>query len=272
MPETDRLPVASGCAAAAPKAPQGGQCLLSEKYRRRAAIAALMLVVAVAAGLLPAAWIAQARGVVASPLEAATAVAAAGLWLLPGPVKRDVAAWWVVSEPPGPADIALVLGGLTPWRPRAAAELYRRGLVRRVLVAQTKPADAKRDWAVLLAAGVPAAAIAPFGDGVASTNDEAVAAAAWAAAHGITRIAIPTNASHTRRVNWIFSERAPAGVTIAVLALRELGVAPTQSPGDWLRIKDFAREALKYAYYRLRYRRIDPPAMVAAVANSSGRS
>jgi uncharacterized SAM-binding protein YcdF (DUF218 family) len=190
-------------------------------------------------------------------------VAAAGLWLVPAPLIRAAAAWWVVSDPLTPADAVLVLGGGFDRRPLAAAALYRRGLVRQVLIAQVaRPlgplglnasSESARSRAALVAAGVPAAAIAPFGNDVASTYDEAHAAAGWAATHGARRLIVPTDWYHARRVSWVFRALAPPGVVVSVLALPPPGAAAVS--GDWPNLTMLAREALKYCYYRIRYHR-----------------
>lgn len=182
---------------------------------------------------------------------------AAGLWLLPAPLIHAVAAWWVVSDPLMPADAVLVLGGGFDRRPRAAAALYRRGLAKQVLIAQVAPpavaapSESLRSRAALIAAGVPAAAIAPFGKNVASTYDEARAAAGWAAASGARQLIVPTDWYHARRVSWVFRALAPPGVAITVIALPQPGAAAISA--DWSSLTMIAREALKYCYYRFRY-------------------
>lgn len=189
-------------------------------------------------------------------------VTAAGLWLLPTPLIRAAASWWIVSDPLTPADAVLVLGGGYDRRPRAAAALYRRGLAKQVLVAQVAraaapppalaaPSESARSRAALIDAGVPAAAIAPFGKDVASTYDEARAAAEWAAAHGARRLIVPTDWYHARRVSWVFRALAPPGVAVTVVALPPPGA--TVVSGDWPGLTMIAREALKYCYYRIRY-------------------
>lgn len=184
-------------------------------------------------------------------------VAAAALWLFPSPFVRAAAAWWVVSDPLAPADAVLVLGGGYDRRPRAAAALYQRGLAKQVLIAQVaQPTfgaspESRRSRGALIAAGVPPAAIAPFGNNVTSTYDEARAAAKWAADHGASRLIVPTDWYHTRRVRWIFLALVPPGVRVSVMPLSD-PKAPVS--GDWSSLVTLARESLKYCYYRIRYR------------------
>ena len=188
-------------------------------------------------------------------------VIAAGLWLFPAPFIRAAATWWAVSDPLEPADAALVLGGGFDRRPRAAAALYRRDFAQQVLIAQVEraampsapaaPSESDRSRAALIAAGIPATAIAPFGKDVTSTYDEARAAARWAAAHGARHLIVPTDWYHTRRVSWVFRALAPPGVEVSVLAL-----PPPRGKADladWSSLTMIAREALKYCYYQIRY-------------------
>jgi hypothetical protein len=61
----------------------------------------------------------------------------AGLaWAARAPLLRGVADLWIVADPLTPADVAVVLGGGLDVRPFAAAELYHKGLVKKVLVSQ----------------------------------------------------------------------------------------------------------------------------------------
>lgn len=184
-------------------------------------------------------------------------VAAAALLMIPGPLLRAAAAWWVVSDRIAPSDAVLVLGGGYDRRPLAAAALYRHGLAKQVLIAQvaqpslTAPSESRRSQSVLIAAGVPAAAIAPFGNNVTSTYEEARAAALWAAEHGVRRLIIPTDWYHTRRVRWIFRALAQPEIEVSVMALP--GAEADLLLKGWSGLKTLARESVKYCYYRIRY-------------------
>ena len=57
-------------------------------------------------------------------------------WIERAPLLRGAANLWIVSDPITPADVAVVLGGGLEVRPFAAADLYRKGLVKKVLVSQ----------------------------------------------------------------------------------------------------------------------------------------
>jgi hypothetical protein len=82
-----------------------------------------------------------------------------------------------------------VLGGGVDVRPFAAAELYHRGLVKKVLVSQAtdghavaigaQPGHTEVNRQVLLKLGVPADAIVTFGSSNKNTMGEAVALFEW---------------------------------------------------------------------------------------------
>jgi hypothetical protein len=57
-------------------------------------------------------------------------------WVERAPLLREAADLWIVSDPIAPADVAVALGGGLDVRPFAAAELYRKRLVKRILVSQ----------------------------------------------------------------------------------------------------------------------------------------
>jgi hypothetical protein len=63
-------------------------------------------------------------------------VPAIGLaWAFRAFVLRTVAKIWIVCGSLDPADVIAILGGRLDVRPAAAAELYKRGISRRILVA-----------------------------------------------------------------------------------------------------------------------------------------
>ena len=81
-----------------------------------------------------AVWLRRARRSIAAAL---IMVGLAGLaWAARAPLLRGAADLWIVSDPLTPADVAVVLGGGLDVRPFAAAELYHKGLVKKVLVSQ----------------------------------------------------------------------------------------------------------------------------------------
>jgi hypothetical protein len=61
---------------------------------------------------------------------------AGGVWREHAALLRGAAELWIVSDPITPADAVVVLGGDLEVRPFIAAELYKQGLVPKVLVSQ----------------------------------------------------------------------------------------------------------------------------------------
>jgi uncharacterized SAM-binding protein YcdF (DUF218 family) len=179
-------------------------------------------------------------------------------WLL-----HSAADLWVVSDPIGPADAVAVFGGGLEMRPFAAAEYYRRGLVKKVLVSNVRESPAQRlgviasdtaaGRAILLKLGVPENAIEIFGTDVRNTHQEVLALLAWAEQAGAHSIIVPTEIFSTRRVRWMLHSVFPASMAISVAALQ-----PAEyNQGDWWNheagLIAFQNEVLKYIYYRYRY-------------------
>ena len=180
------------------------------------------------------------------------------------PLLRMVADLWIVSDPLTPADVVVVLGGGLEVRPFAAAELYHKGLVKKVLVSQVTDGrtvaigaeigHTETNRQILLKLGVPADAIETFGSANRSTKDEAVALVKWAQGHAARTVIIPTEIFVARRVRWIFrKEFAELPIRVEV---------PSFNPPDYTRsnwwttdrgIVEFQNEILKYIYYRLKY-------------------
>jgi uncharacterized SAM-binding protein YcdF (DUF218 family) len=172
---------------------------------------------------------------------------------------------WAVSDRiEAPADAVIVLGGQYGFRPRtrAAADLFRRGLARRVLVSNPdepalpagQPTDAEINKALLRKLGVPDSAIFVFGNRLADTYAEARAALAWAQETRAQSVILPVEWFFSRRAGWIFrQEVGRAGVRVRMVSLNSVEPAPN----DWWRqsggIDLFRAEILKYFYYRLKY-------------------
>ena len=107
-----------------------------------------------------------------------------------------------------------MLGGGLDVRPFAAAELYHKGLVKKVLVSQV--ADGRA--VAIGAAGRPhrgqspgpfefrgsADAIETFGSSNKNTKEEALALLEWTQRHGSRAVIIPVESFEARRVRWTF--------------------------------------------------------------------
>ncbi len=185
-------------------------------------------------------------------------------WTARTSILRESAALWVISDPLAPADAIAVLGGGLSLRPLAAANLYKKGLAGKILVANVKPSALEklgiaRPQAVvarniLRKLGVPDDAIIGFGTDVSSTFDEARALALWAKNDGARTIIVPTEFFPSRRQRWILNhELAPVGARAIIDTLE-----PAEYDArDWWRheqgLIDFQNEVIKYLYYRLKY-------------------
>jgi len=191
-------------------------------------------------------------------------VLSVGVWLERASLLRGAAELWIVSDPVTSADAVAVLGGGLDVRPFVAAELYKEGLVTRVLVSQVAegrasnlgliPGHSALNRMVLLKLGVPDAAIAMFGVTNGSTKDETAALKDWAERNGVSRIIIPTEIFSARRVRWIFGrEFAGSSVAVEIAAFEP----PNYTRAEWWQSAEgmitFQNEFMKYLYYRLKY-------------------
>ena len=192
------------------------------------------------------------------------AAAIAGVWLQPAPPLRLAANFWIISDTVIPSDVVVVLGGDLEVRPFVAAELYRKGLVYKVLVSQVPgtrssriggiPGHSELHRTLLLNLGVPDSAIGTFGEANRNTSDEAVALRDWVNRHGVSRIVIPTEIFAARRVRWIFDrEFAGTSVRLAVPSFEP----PQYTQEEWWKSEGgviaFQNEVMKYIYYRMKY-------------------
>ena len=190
--------------------------------------------------------------------------AGAGMWVARWPLLRGAADLWIISDPLTHADVVVVLGGDLELRPFAAAELYRKGLVSKVLVSQVEerrsskllemPGHSELNRRVLIKLGVPEAAIGMFGQANSSTQEEAVALREWADRHGVTEILLPTDLFSSRRVRWILDrEFAGSSVRVSVPSFEPLQYTRAEWwKSEWGMIM-FQNEVMKYIYYRLKY-------------------
>jgi uncharacterized SAM-binding protein YcdF (DUF218 family) len=192
------------------------------------------------------------------------AVFGAAIWFARVPLLQGAAELWIVSDPVTPADAVVVLGGELEVRPFAAADMYRKGLVNKVLVSQVAEDRAVQIGAVvghtetnrqvLLRLGVPADAIETFGTANKNTDDEALALRDWAERHGVSTLIIPTEIFPARRVRFIFNREFPGKrIKIEVPSFD----TPRYTREDWWKsdygIIAFQNEILKYIYYRIKY-------------------
>src|SRR5262249_6570791 len=162
------------------------------------------------------------------------------------------------------ADGGVVLGGGVETRTVAAADYYRKGLVKKVLIADASrrrpelltalPSHVDLNRIALLNLGVPESAMEIFGRELANTHDEAIALREWALRTHAGAVIVPSELFGTRRERWIMRSVLDGTVTLVdVPALDER----EYTANDWLKSErglfDFHNEVLKYAYYRFKY-------------------
>jgi uncharacterized SAM-binding protein YcdF (DUF218 family) len=128
-----------------------------------------------------------------------------------------------VGEEPARADLIYVLGGNPEYRPAAAAKLYLQGYAPRIVLSRIRDNDANlmgviknetdASHEILLRLGVPESAIVVtnFGDGVASTTDDARSLAEYVRQTPVERVIVLTSRYHTRRARWNFRQQLDDG-------------------------------------------------------------
>jgi len=170
---------------------------------------------------------------------------------------------WAVSDTVTPADVVAVLGGGLETRSFAAAEYYRRGLVKKVLLANVHvsaaasgivPSETALNRSVLVKLGVPEEAIELFGTNLSSTYEEAVALRAWSLRTHARSLIVPTEYFASRRVRWVMErELTGTGTQVQVPALDD----PEYPRTEWWKndkgLLAFQNEVIKYIYYRVKY-------------------
>jgi len=184
-------------------------------------------------------------------------------WLERGPLLRSVADAWVVSDEIAPADAVAVFGGGIDDRPFAAAEYYKEGLVKEVLVSNVRLGPAEKIGAlvpqvvatreILLDLGVPENRIEVFGSDLSNTHEEVLALREWAERTGTRSFIVPTGIFSARRVRWILHRVFGDSVVVHVPALNP----QEYTRDDWWQheggVVTFQNEILKYVYYRIKY-------------------
>jgi DUF218 domain len=189
----------------------------------------------------------------------------AGVWIEREALLRGVADLWIVSDPITPADAVVVLGGGINLRPFVAADLYAKGLVKKVLLSEVDegpsvgigalPGHTKNNLKVLVKLGVPESAIETFGTANKNTFDEAAALKGWAYRNAVSVLIIPTEIFSSRRVRWTF-RREFAGTAIRI-EVPSFNPSTEYTRAEWWKSEAgliaFQNEVLKYLYYRLKY-------------------
>jgi uncharacterized SAM-binding protein YcdF (DUF218 family) len=187
-----------------------------------------------------------------------------GIWFAREPVLRGAANLWIVSDPVSRADVVAVLGGGLEVRPFAAAELYKQGVVTKILLSRVGdtrstrlggiPGHTELNRMLLLNLGISETAIETFGQANRNTRDEAAALRKWAEEHRISRIVVPTEIFSARRIKWVFDrEFDGSSVRVEIPSIE----GPGYTRAQWWKTEPgmiaFQNEIMKYLYYRLKY-------------------
>lgn len=180
------------------------------------------------------------------------------------PLLRGLASEWIVNEPLSHSDVIVVLGGGPDTRPFEAARLFHLGLAPKVLLMNPRPSpstelgllptEADLGRSILLKQEVPNSDIFVAAEVVTNSYDESIAIRNWAKTNGVTRVIVPTDIFHTRRVRWLYGkEFKGTGIQVEIEAVPVRQYAAR----DWWHHEEgviaFQNEVLKYAYYRLKY-------------------
>jgi DUF218 domain len=164
----------------------------------------------------------------------------------------------IVSDPVTRGDAVVVLGGGLEYRPFAAADLYKKGLVSKVLVSRVWPVGAlpshtELNRKALLKLGVPNDAIEMFGTENRNTKDEVLALKDWAEQNAASVLIVPGEILSARRVRSIFHRKFHGtGVRIEVPSFEE----DFTRAGWWKTnagLIAFQTEVVKYIYYLFKY-------------------
>ena len=196
-------------------------------------------------------------------LLVAVVLLGAAAWVARQALLREMAGVWIVSDVAAPADAAAVLGGGLEYRPFAAADFYRRGLVPKILVSNIGASPAERigvlrshvraNMEVLEKLGVPDAAIQTFGNNLKDTYEEALALHEWATSTGAHTILVPTDIFAARRLRWVLHRVFGNDAVVLVPAIDP----PDYTRNDWWKseggVITFQNEVVKYVYYRMKY-------------------
>jgi len=180
------------------------------------------------------------------------------------PILTTITDIWVVDAERIPADVVVVLGGGANTRTFAAAEAYKDGLVKKVLIPDVlttpiekmglKKTETQTCKEVIIERGVPESAIELFGTQVSSTWEEAQALKAWCALNQTDVILIPTEFPMTRRLKWVMDTvLGDTSTQIHVFPIDGLLYERDNWWSNEYGLINFQNELIKYAFYRVKY-------------------
>lgn len=185
------------------------------------------------------------------------------LWSYRVPLLTGLAHSWEINVPLAKADAIVILGGGSATRPFEAARLYHQGWAPRILIAQVEssplnqigiqPRESEVSRAVLDKLGIPAAAIVSLGSDVSSTQDEALALRDWLQTQKLSTVIIPTDFTHTRRVDWLMRRTLSEDTQALVVSLTN----QQYNQSNWWQKEPgliaFQNEVIKLLLYWWRY-------------------
>jgi uncharacterized SAM-binding protein YcdF (DUF218 family) len=182
-------------------------------------------------------------------------------------ILTGIADYLIVNDRLQPADAIFLLNSDVNIRPFRAAELYKQGLAREVIIARAEdtpvvslgllPNDTDISVGVMEKLGVPPEKIIVLTvpGGVTSTHDEAAALRTYIETTHIRRIILVTSVFHTRRAGWIF-HRTLAGLPVVL----EIAAVPYTDfdQTTWWKNEDglitINNEYIKLIFYLFTYR------------------
>jgi uncharacterized SAM-binding protein YcdF (DUF218 family) len=190
----------------------------------------------------------------------------AGLYVFRANALTAIGNFLVVRDKLEPADIIFLLNGDPTVRPGHAAELFRQGMARKVVIARAEDSEGVQFGAypnvtdtniiMLKRLGVPESSIVELRppNGVKHTKDEADALRGYARENAVHSVIIVTSDLHSRRARFIFKKvlsGSPIRVMLAPIPDRNYGA------DDWWKQEEgligCQNEYLKLAYYYFKY-------------------
>jgi uncharacterized SAM-binding protein YcdF (DUF218 family) len=152
--------------------------------------------------------------------------------------EADVTDYLFLEDPPEPAEVMLIFGGTDRRRAARAADLYRQGLVRRIVLSGGPPkrptgfaTEAEAMGALLEQAGVPAAALV-LERRATNTLENVRFSLPWLA--GAAAVILMTKPVHMRRVAMTARRRLAAARLLCVpAAMRDCTRANWTTRADW---------------------------------------
>ncbi len=186
------------------------------------------------------------------------------VWLFRFPLLRGLGSFLITEDPPCRVDAVYVLGGASQLRGEEAANVYRSGWGHRFIFSG-KPVptalqvegidrtEAEQTRNVAVKHGLPDSLARAVNVGT-STWEESVFILADAKARGSDTIMIVSSRFHTRRIRFVFAERArEQGLTVVLHGARNGPFPDDRWWTDEEGLMMVNNEYVKLLYYHLKY-------------------